>query len=237
MKKQSQKKEILAIIPARAGSKGLPGKNIRPLNGKPLIAHTIEHALSSPTITRTVVSTDSEEIARISKEWGAEVPFLRPNHLADDSAGMASVLLHCLETLLQMESYRPDIVVLLQPTCPIRKSDDIEMALDRIVSGNAKALVSVTRTKANPYFTLIEVKNGIPELVKPSNYVTRQEAPEVFQLNGSIFAWDTDVLISEKATLTKVSEIYIMDREHSVDIDDEHDFRLAELILNNESSF
>lgn len=133
----------LAIIPARGGSKGIPKKNIKEIAGKPLIAWSIEQALNSSSIERVIVSTDCEDIAAVAREYGAEVPFMRPAHLANDTAATEPALLHTLEWLAEHENYHPDYTVLLQATSPVRKDDAIDSAIKKIIEKKADSLLSV----------------------------------------------------------------------------------------------
>ena len=138
---------ILAVIPARGGSSGIPRKNVRMFAGKPLIAHTIDAAKRAPSVSRIIVSTDDEEIARVSKECGADVPFLRPAELATSTSKVVDAVVHLLEKLKADENYAPAHILLLQPTSPLRTSDDIEKAIKLFFDSEADSLVSVVRTE------------------------------------------------------------------------------------------
>ena len=146
--------EILAIIPARGGSKGLKRKNILDFIGKPLIAHTIEQAQNSKYVSRVIVSTEDEEIAMISKKYGAEIPFMRPNRLADDSSSTNEVIEYILKELEMKEGYRPDLICLLQCTSPLRTSEDIDNTIDKLFNTNSDSAVSITEAKSNPYWKM-----------------------------------------------------------------------------------
>jgi len=231
-------KEILCVIPARAGSKGLPGKNIKKLLDKPLIAYSIEHAKGSKYIDRVIVSTESKKIADISEEFGAEVPFMRPEELSSDDSSMIDVLLHAMNWLEEREGYPFDILALLHVTTPLRSVEDIDNSIELLVEEGADNVFSVTEAHRNPYFNMVEVdKNGYVTLVKEGNFVTRQSAPKVFDMNSSIYVWWKDVLKKQKSIFLKNSKIYIMPKERSLDIDTELDFKLAELILKNKEKF
>lgn len=225
-------KVVLCIIPARKGSKGLPGKNIKKLSGKPLIAYSIEQARDSKYIDRVIVSTDSMEIADISKKYGAEVPFMRPKKYAEDKSSIFDVLLHAMDWLEKKEKYSFDILALLHVTAPLRNSQDIDNCIELLVKKDADNVFSVTPANRNPYFNMVEVsKDGKVRLVKKGDFVTRQSAPEVFDMNASIYVWWKDILREKRATILENSHIYIMPKERSVDIDDAIDFKIAEMLL------
>lgn len=225
-------KVVLCIIPARGGSKGLPGKNIKELLAKPLIAYSIEQARHSKYIDRVVVSTDSKAIADISKQYGAEAPFMRPKEYAGDESSIFDVLLHAMDWMEKNEKYLFDILVLLHVTAPLRNTEDIDNCIELLVKKDADNVFSVTPTNRNPYFNMVEVsKDGKVRLVKKGDFATRQSAPEVFDMNASIYVWWKDMLKEKRATLLENSHIYIMPKERSVDIDDAIDFKIAETLL------
>jgi CMP-N,N'-diacetyllegionaminic acid synthase len=222
-------KTVLAIIPARGGSKGVPRKNIRELAGKPLIAWTIEAAKQSAYIDRLIVSTDDWEIAEVAKRYGCEVPFLRPRELAkDDTPGIAPIL-HALETL---PSY--DLVVLLQPTSPLRTTADIDGCIEKCVSKQANACVSVTVADKTPYWMYLLSSSDTLEPVIPGGQTVlrRQDAAPVYVLNGAVYVACADWLVQSKSFLEKETIGYVMPVERSIDIDNELDFYLAETIMN-----
>lgn len=225
-------KSVLCIIPARGGSKGLPGKNIKKLMGKPLIAYSIEQAMASRLIDRVIVSTEDREIARIAKQYGAEVPFVRPKKLATDKSAIIDVLLHAMDFMENRKEFKFDIVVLLHATAPSRNVKDIDNTIKLLVEKKAENVFSVTTSYRNPYFNMVEVtKGGFVKLVKKGNFATRQAAPKVFDMNASIYVWWKDVLRKRKSTFLKKSHIYIMPKERSIDIDDYLDFKIAEAFL------
>lgn len=224
-------KKILCVIPARGGSKGLTRKNVKKLLGKPLIVYTIEQAKRSKYIDRIIVSTEDKAIARISRKYGAEVPFLRPSRLASDSASTINVLLHAMEWMEKVEGYQFDILVLLHATAPLRSAQDIDNCIKFLFKKNASNIFSVTEAHRNPYFNMVELKKSKVALVKKSNFVSRQEAPKVFDMNSSIYVWWKDVLKKEESVFLKRSAIYSMPKERSIDIDDGTDFKLAELLM------
>lgn len=228
------KHKIVCVIPARGGSKGLPRKNLKLLAGKPLIAYTIGQALQSQYIDRTIVSTDDREIADISRQHGAEVPFLRPADLAGDHVATIDVLLHAVQWLEEQEKYDFDILVLLHATTPLRSVNDINSCIKMLVETKADNVFSVTEAHRNPYFNMVEAdEQGIATLAKKGDFTTRQSAPKVYDMNASIYVWWKDVLKNEKKIFLKKSLIYIMPKERSIDIDDDFDFKVAEFLCLN----
>ena len=223
--------KILCVIPARGGSKGLPGKNIKELLGKPLIAYTIEQAKESKYIDRVIVSTEDIRIADISKEYGAEVPFIRPNELALDDSSTIDVLLHAIDWIEKMQGYVFDILVLLHVTTPLRSVEDVDNCIELLIEKNADNVFTVTEAHRNPYFNMVEVNNGKVKLVKKGNFVSRQSAPQVYDMNSSIYVWRKDILKKKKSIFLENSYTYTMPKERSVDIDDSIDFRIAEMLL------
>ncbi len=188
-----KKPEILALIPARGGSKGIPGKNIMKLAGKPLIAYSILQAKESKYISRVIVSTDAKEIAKVSKDWGAEVPFMRPNDLADDMSPDIDAFAHSLKWLENNESYSPELVVHLRPTGPVRKIEIIDKAIKTILDDrNADSLRSVSQSDQTPYkmWKIKKKTRMIPLLeldnLKDCQSLPRQKLPQVYWQNGYV---------------------------------------------------
>lgn len=225
-------KKIVCIIPARGGSKGLPGKNIKMFLDKPLIAHTIEQAKRSGLIDRVIVSTDDKKIASISKKYGTEVPFIRPKFLAQDKSSIVDVLLHAIEWL-KKDDYSFDILVLLHATAPLRSVKDINNGIKLLFNKNVSNVFSVTEAHRNPYFNMVEVNQGRVRLVKRGRFTSRQEAPKVYDMNASIYVWWKDVLKNKKRIFLRNSRVYVMPKERSVDVDNELDFRIAEFLKQN----
>lgn len=222
------------LIPARGGSKGVPGKNIRNLNGKPLICHSIEHGLKIGNSEDVIVSTDSEEIAEIAKEAGANVPFLRPAELATDTAGSRGVILHAAD-FLKTAGKDYNTVVLLQPTSPLRNPEDIRRALEKYKATGADMVVSVNEAKSNPYFNLFEEDGeGMLHPSKGNGTVyRRQDAPKVWEYNGSIYVINIEALRDhELSQLEKIIPLPVEDAT-GIDIDTEEDFRKAESLMRN----
>ena len=226
-------KKVLAIIPARGGSKRLPRKNLLPLKDKPLIAWTIQAALASKYIDKTVVSTDSEEIASIALQYGAETPFIRPSGIAGDLASTDSVILHCIETL--SKDFEADIVVVLQPTSPLRITHDIDCALDKLIEKDADGVVSVCECEHSPLWSNTLPDDGnmevfIKEEVKGKR---SQDLPLYYRLNGAVYAFTVNSIRKNKGLSYNDLVFSIkMPTLRSVDIDHELDFKLAEVILN-----
>lgn len=225
---------VVCVIPARGGSKGLPGKNVKNFCGKPLIAHTIEQAKQSKYIDRVIVSTEDEEIAQISLEYGAEVPFIRPLELAGDSVATIDVLLHAIRWLEDKEQYFFDILVLLHVTTPLRSVEDIDNSIARLVEEKADNIISVAESHRNPYFNMVEEdSDGFVRLVKEGRYSARQYAPKVYDMNASIYVWWKNILKEDKKIFLKKTKAYVMPKERSIDIDDDLDFKIAEFLRMN----
>ncbi|MFW5794998.1 MAG: cytidylyltransferase domain-containing protein [Bacillota bacterium] len=227
-------KEFLALILARGGSKGIPGKNIKKLNGKPLIAYTIEAAKKSKHVDRIVVSTDDEKIAGVAEEYGAEVPFLRPDELATDEVSGNDAILHALNFLKEEQGYTADYIMNLQPTSPFRNSMHIDRAINKFLKNknDYDSLVSVCKAFENPFWMQkIENKQLKPLMDEFSTFSRRQELPEVYQLNGAIYLSSYKSFLESESFYTDNILPYIMDKEQSIDIDDDLDWKLAEILL------
>jgi CMP-N,N'-diacetyllegionaminic acid synthase len=228
----------LAVIPARGGSKSVPGKNIRPLGGKPLIAHSIAQALACPQVDRVLVTTDSEEIRQVALDHGAEAPFLRPSELAGDTTPDQPVFRHVLQWLADTEGYRPDLVLNLRPTAPFRAVEDITAAIMRWDAVRCDAVRSVTRVEGvhHPYWMFaVDDKGmarpfveGIGDPMK--TYYQRQLLPPAFRLNGVVDGMTPlcifgDSLYGERIVTVEIPEL----RAH--DIDTAEDFAHAEYLM------
>lgn len=221
---------VLAIVPARGGSKGVLRKNIRKLFNKPLICWSIETAQRSKYIDRVILSSEDHEIITTAKHWGCDVPFVRPNELAqDDTPGIEPVL----HAITEVPGY--DYVVLLQPTSPLRTADDIDACIEMCVFNKANSCVSVVETDKSPYWTYsLDKDNRMIPLLKTDQLKNRrQELPKTFALNGAIYTVKTSWLNLHKKFVDLESLAYLMPQERSVDIDTEFDFKLAEFIMNN----
>jgi len=227
-----QSPSVLGVVPARGGSKGVPGKNIRELGGKPLIAHTLEAASRAALLTRTVVSTDSEEISDVCRAFGADVPFLRPPELASDTARVQDAVLHLLDQLEATYTY----VLLLQPTAPFRSAEDIDGAIRLATQTGAESVVSFTQEETqHPYYMYELDQDCDPPRVTPMfNYpvgTPRQEFPPVYYRNGAIYLTRTDTLRRDRSFVSPQTVPYLMPEERSVNIDTEEDFQYAEYLL------
>ncbi len=233
-----KKEKILAVITARGGSKGIPQKNTRELLGKPLIAYAIQAALQSKTLNKVIVSTDDKITANISKQYGAEVPFLRPQHLATDTATNLSVLQHAVRYLEEEENHLADIVVCLQPTSPLRSAEDIDQAVTLCVRKSADSVVSLCKVEHHPYWMKKVVEGRVYSLMEEDDksYPRRQDLPPVYQLNGAIYVTRKKILLEEERVLGEHTLAYIMPQERSIDIDTPIDLKLAELIMKGEAA-
>ncbi|OOM77935.1 N-acylneuraminate cytidylyltransferase [Clostridium puniceum] len=223
---------ILAIIPARGGSKGVPRKNVKDLNGKPLIAYTIQEAKKSKYIDRIMVSTEDQEIAEISDEFGAEVPYLRPKELAQDDSKAVDCVIHLLNQLKSNENYIPDYVCLLQCTSPLRTADDIDGTICKSINAGMDGAVSICEAEVNPYWTNVFDGDKLKYFLEEGKKISRrQDLPKVYRLNGAVYVIKTDVFLSNKTFETENITGYVMNNESSIDIDTEIDFQFAELIM------
>lgn len=229
--------KILAVIPARSGSKGIPQKNLQDLAGKPLVAHTILAALNlDQIIDRIIVSTDCSKTAEVARDWGAEVPFLRPSKLAQDDSPMIDVVIHMLDWLLQHQSYTAEYVLLLQPTSPLRTSEDILKAIDLLKQKKAHSLVSVCPVLHHPF--LMKKISGDGTLSSFMDHTSsvdcRQELPPLYCLNGALYLTHTQ-LIREKQKLYDENALgFIMPINRSLDIDSPWDLQMANFILKEQ---
>lgn len=226
---------VLGVVTARGGSKGLPGKNIRPLCGKPLIAWTIDAAFGAKLLDAVVVSTDDQQIASVAKQFGAEVPFLRPPELAGDTASSIDVVLHAIDAL--KESGRDfDIVVLLEPTSPLREPDDIRAALDKMLTAGAGAVVSVCRAEsAHPAFMFRQGEDSRlrPFMERPPTGLRRQEIEPLFFLEGTVYASRIDVLRENRSFYHNDTVAYEVPKWKFLEIDDIDDFQMVEALAKH----
>jgi CMP-N,N'-diacetyllegionaminic acid synthase len=226
---------VLAVIPARGGSKGLPDKNIRPLAGKPLIAWTIAAAQAAGCLDRVVVSTDNEAIAAVARKFGAETPFLRPPEWARDETPTTDAVGHAVRWLDEHQGYRPDAVMILQPTCPLRTADDIRQALGIYVRQQARSVVAVCEAKQHPLWMKQVAADGRLTAYLPDweHATQRQLLPKVYALNGALYLVQRDVLLEQNTVYPPDTFAYVMPKERSVDIDTPWDLHVAELLLTH----
>jgi CMP-N,N'-diacetyllegionaminic acid synthase len=226
---------VLAVIPARGGSKGIPNKNILPLAGKPLIAWTIAAARESACLDRVVVSTDNAAIAATAQPFGAEVPFLRPAELARDDTPTTDSVAHAVRWLDEHQGYRPEAVMILQPTCPLRSAEDIRRALALYVEKDAESVVAVCEAKQHPlWMKQIEADGRLTAYVPDWQHATRrQDLPKVYALNGALFLAQRNLLVEQNTVYSSRTFAYVMPKERSLDIDTPWDLHVAELLLTH----
>jgi CMP-N-acetylneuraminic acid synthetase len=225
-------KKIYAIIPARGGSKGIPYKAIVDLNGKPLIGYTIETALQSKYIDRTLVSTDDEKIADVARQFGAEIPFLRPAKYATDEAPSADFILHALK-YLNSAADLPEVTVILQPTSPLRCVEDIDGAIEKFLESQAMALTTVCKPDISPYwFKIKDNKDRLIDFVsQPEAHIRRQDTDNLYMLNGAVYVYDSEHYLQYSETIDQQRTAYVMPLKRSIDIDNMLDLKLAAILL------
>ncbi len=224
-----------AFIFARGGSKGLPGKNIRPLNGKPLIVWSIEHALAVKRIDRVIVSTDSDEIAELARQYGAEVPFMRPAELAGDNSPEWLAWRHALNYLRESTGALPEVMVSVPTTAPLRLPIDIENCLDEYEKGNADMVITVTDAHRSPYFNMVKTNtDGSVGLVNPpqSTIARRQDAPVVYDMATVCYVANPKFVMTHNSTFEGRVKAVHVPSERAIDIDTLLDFQIAECLLN-----
>jgi CMP-N,N'-diacetyllegionaminic acid synthase len=225
---------IVGVICARGGSKGVPRKNLRPLAGKPLIVHTIECAKACSILQRLVVSTDDEEIADVGRQHWAEVPFMRPAHLAQDDSPKWAVFQHLVQTLEQMARQQIDVLVDLDTGVPLRRPSDIEGCVQQLLARHADVVVTAYEAERNPYFNMVELdRQGYAKIVKPLAIpiTRRQEAPRVYSLSPAVFAIRREALWKYRHWSEARLQIYVIPRERAIDIDTETDFHFVEYLM------
>ncbi|WP_027400286.1 acylneuraminate cytidylyltransferase family protein [Anaerovorax odorimutans] len=231
-----KKQNTIAIIPARAGSKGLPGKNIKSLCGKPLIDYTIEAAVKSKVFNKVVVSTDGEDIADISRKCGAEVPFLRPEKISQDDTKSIDVVEHCIDYYKDRGEVF-DSVCLLQPTSPLRDYNNIKDAYSLFIEKKAISLISVCECEFSPLLCTTIDDNLQIGKIKALDYknARRQNLPKYYRINGAIYLLNTEILLQTKEFIMKDSLAFIMNNENSIDIDNINDFLYAEFLIKKKN--
>ncbi len=228
-------KEILGIIPARGGSKSIPRKNIKLFAGKPLIAWAIETLKKSGVVGRVIVSTDDEEIAQVAKEWGAEVPFMRPAELAQDTTPTLPVLQHAIQWLKDKERYWPDYVVLLEPTSPSKRSFHVREVVEMLLKTGADSTISVSEVPGvlNPHWQLKLGEEGRVELFTGGSMKKivrrRQDLPKTYYRNSSIYAFKPELLFTDDPSFYGEDvRAYVTDSRYAFDIDTPEDWEFAE---------
>ncbi len=227
--------EIVGLISARGGSKSIPRKNIKTLAGKPLIAWTIEVARKCKELNRVIVSTDDEEIANVARQWGAEVPFIRPSELARDDSSSISAVLHAIHWMEENEGFCPGYVMLLQPTSPFRTSEDIQQSIDLATKHRAVAVVSVCEAEPHPYLCKRILDNGaLADFMSMKvGYLRRQDLPPAYAVNGAIYLNQCSSLLLDQTFIPTGTIAYAMPQERSLDVDTVWDWHMAELIMKN----
>lgn len=228
--------EIIAFIFARGGSKGLPGKNIKELNGKPLIGWSIEQAKQVKSINRIIVSTDCNKIANVAKKYGAEVPFIRPKELAQDNSPEWMAWRHALCYLKDREGHMPDIMLSLPTTAPLRRIIDIENCIKLYRKGNTDVVITITKAHRSPYFNMVkEVKNGYVDLVnKPNKRIyRRQDSPDVFDMTTVAYVMNPKFVMHNESIFDGRVKAITVPIETSIDIDNSYDFKIAKFFINN----
>jgi N-acylneuraminate cytidylyltransferase/CMP-N,N'-diacetyllegionaminic acid synthase len=220
------------VIPARGGSKGIPHKNIVNLTGKPLIAYTIQAALKSKNSQRVIVSTDDVKIAEVAKSYGAEVPFLRPAELAKDDAPSLLVIQHAVKYVEENEGHKFDVVVVLQPTSPLRSKEYIDEAVEKLLRTGADSVVTVCEVKHHPFWSFTAKGDNLyPFSKKGITIGKRQDLPEIYAVNGAVYALRRDVLFEQNSLYGKDTRAVVMPYEESLDIDNYFDLFIAEMML------
>lgn len=229
---------VLAVIPARSGSKRVPEKNVRQVDGKPLIAHTIEQADSADFVDEAVVSTDSETIRSIAKEHGGNAPFLRPSELATDTAPSSGVVSHALDWFERRgESF--DTVVLLQPTSPLRTANDIDDVVQRLDNSDATSVVTVSSFETPPFWAVEEGPDGFlrsyfDEVDLWSNVTRSQDVPDLHHPNGAVMAATTDAFVNEQTFYTERTVGHKIPPERAIDIDKPYQLEIVRAVLSRD---
>lgn len=226
--------KVTAFVFARGGSKGLPGKNIKPLGGKPLIAWSIEVGLSLKHVSRVIVSTDCSEIAAIAREYGAQVPFMRPPELARDDSPEWLVWRHALNWLQENEGALPEVMLSLPATAPLRSTHDIQRCLDEFAKGGVDTVITVTDSHRSPYFNMVKENpdRTVSPVILPSNAVTRrQDAPPVFDMTTVAYVIRPAFVMSHNTVFEGRVRAVNVPVERSIDIDTLLDFKIAEMLM------
>jgi len=228
-------KNVLGVITARGGSKRIPRKNIKPLLGKPLLEYTIDAAQRSKLLTKVILSSDDDEIISLAKKRGVEVPFRRPRELARDDTLSIDVVIHAVN-FIERHGFSPDIIVILEPTSPLRQSEDIDNALRMHIKTDADSVVAVTKADHWHPVRAKRIEDGVltnyyHEQPEQKEGIRRQDLPPVYFVNGAFYSVKRDVLINEHKLYGRVTRPYVMPPERSADINEDIDFKLAEVLL------
>lgn len=230
--------KVLGVIPARGGSKSMPRKNLKPLAGKPLIAYSIEAALKSKRLNRTIVSTEDEEIAKVARSYGAEVPFMRPKELARDEVSIAAVVQHATRYLDENAGWKADVIASIRPTSPLIETKDIDSAITKLIETGCDSVVSVCKiVHGHPYWAM-RLDGDRLTLLNPEGhrYLQKQDLPPFYVTNGALFVRRRSVLEKWDGRdfgLGKDVRAIVMDETKSIDIDTPLDFMIAETVIKN----
>ena len=224
--------KVLGVIPARGGSKGLPGKNIKSLLGKPLIAWTIEQALASKFLTKLIVSTDDQRIAKVAKQYGADVPFYRPVELSSDTAASIDVIIHALDFFKQKGEHF-DMVVMLEPTSPLRETSDIDNAIEQLVKNkNAESIVGICKCESiHPEFMISLTEKGFLRSKNKFVVKRRQDTDDLYFYEGTLYASYVDVLRKKRNFYHEKTLGYVVPKWKSFELDDMLDLVIIEAII------
>mgnify|MGYP001617135583 FL=1 len=231
---------FLGLIPARGGSKGIIKKCIAPLLDKPLIAYTIEEAKKSRYLQRIIVSTDDKDIASVSRKYGAEIPFMRPEELALDDTPTLPVIQHALSTLMS-QGYVPDYIVLLQPTSPLRDVSHIDAAIKKMIQTQSDMIVSLCKATQHPFWMRrMDGDKVLPFIETKNTYHRRQDLPELYRLNGAITVTKREVIETSSLSINEKKRLdirgYVMEENVSVDVDTPIDLFIAQKLLEARDS-
>lgn len=231
--------KFLGIITARGGSKGIPKKNIKLLAGKPLIEYTFDAVKKSKLIDKCIVSSDDDEIIKFSRSKNIEVTFKRPAELATSYAKSVDVLIHAVKHLMIHENYKPDYIMTLQPTSPLRSAEDIDKSIELILNDkDADSLVSVVEIphNFNPHSAMIYARKYLKHFIKMEKVMRRQEKPKFYARNGAaIYITRYNLLMDRKKIIGEKCLAYFMPKERSIDIDDQYDWNIAEFLIKNQN--
>ncbi|PHO11962.1 flagellar modification protein B [Malaciobacter marinus] len=230
---------ILCTICARGGSKGVKNKNIKELNGKPLIAYTIEQAKASGLFEHIVISTDSDDIANVAKQYGAEVFFKRSPEMASDTAGKLDVIKDAFKRSEEYYNKKFDYLIDLDATAPLRSVEDIINSFNQFKENDNDNLITAMPSRRSPYFNLVEQdKDGKVYLSKKldNTVVRRQDAPKSYDMNASIYIWKRDVILNENSIFLEKTGLYVMPEERSIDIDNELDYKFVEFLIKENNA-
>ena len=221
--------KVLGLIPARGGSKGIPGKNIRLLNGKPLLSYAVQAANKSGLVDRLILTTDSEEIAATGRDLGIEVPFIRPQYLAQDDTPMLPVIEHALH-FIEAQGWQPDIILLLQPTAPLRRAEHIQLAIKKLIDEKCDSVVSVVEVPRHyvPDFVLRLEEGKLKPFLDTPLATRRQDARPAYSRDGTIYAFWRDVLVHKHTIYGDDCRPLLIPEEQSCNLDTMSDWQEAE---------